>query len=357
MNKPRALVVITPGFPPDEKDTTCLPFLQIAVKAFQQADPFLKVIVLAHQYPFFFKTYQWNGISVTAFGGAAKGKFSRVYSFFRVWRKMFKLTREYRIVGLLSLWLDKSAFIGNVSAKIYKLPHFCWLLGQDAKAGNRFVKLIKPKGGSLIANSDFIAGEFNRNYQILPEHVIPVGVDPTMFKGEQQERDIDILGVGSLIPLKQYHLFLAVVKQLVTVFPNIKTVICGAGPELESLKKLIQDWDLTANVSLKGELPYPKVLQLMGRSKVLLHTSSYEGFAMVGLEALYAGAKVISFVRPMRKKIENWSYVYSLEEMVTLTTEILKDPDTVYEKVLPYSISDTAQAILKLYRYKADIIS
>jgi glycosyltransferase involved in cell wall biosynthesis len=357
MNKPNALVLITPGFPSDEQDTTCLPFVQIAVKAFEQTDPFLKVIVLAHQYPFVSKTYQWNGISVTAFGGAGKGKPSRLYSFFRVWLKMFKLNREYRVVGLLSLWLDKSAFIGDVSAKIYKIPHFCWLLGQDAKAGNRFVKLIKPKGESLIANSDFIAEEFNRNYRILPKHVIPVGIDTAMFDGELQERDIDILGVGSLIPLKQYHLFLAVVKQLVTVFPTIKTVICGAGPELERLKKLIQDWDLTANVSLKGELPYPVVLRIMDRSKVLLHTSSYEGFAMVGLEALYAGARVVSFVRPMREKIENWSYADSLAEMVEVATEILNEADTKYKKVLPFSISYSTQAILKLYNYKADTIS
>jgi glycosyltransferase involved in cell wall biosynthesis len=357
MNKPSALVLITPGFPSDEQDTTCLPFVQIAVKAFQQADPFLKVIVLAHQYPFFQKTYQWNETSVTAFGGAGKGKFSRLYSFFRVWLKIFKLNREYRIVGLLSLWLDKSAFIGSVSAKIYKLPHFCWLLGQDAKAGNMFVKLIKPKAGSLIANSDFIAEEFNRNYQILPKQVIPVGIDTMMFGSELQERDIDILGVGSLIPLKQFHLFLAVIKQLVTVFPNIKAVICGAGPELDSLKKLTQDWNLKANISLKGELPHPKVLKLMGRSKVLLHTSSYEGFAMVGLEALYAGAKVISFVRPMREKIENWSYVNTLEEMIAVTAEILNDTDIIYKKVLPFSTSYSAQSILKLYHYKTDTIS
>jgi glycosyltransferase involved in cell wall biosynthesis len=356
MNKPKALVVITPGFPKNEDDTTCLPPIQIALKALLQADPSLTILVLSLRYPFSSETYQWNGITVISFGGGNKSKLFRAYTFFQIWRRFKKLHHEFNIVGLLSLWLDRSAFIANVLAKRYYLPHFCWLQGQDAKKGNKFVKLIKPKGISLIAISDFIANEFHANYQIMPKHIIPIGIDASMFTNELNERDIDVLGVGSLIPLKQYDLFLAVIKQLVIDFPTIKACICGAGIEMKKLKQLIKEWDLNQNVTLLGELPHSAVLQLMARSKLLLHTSNYEGFGMVNLEALYAGTKVISFVKPMHQEIENWFHVNSRHEMVTMTKAILSSPDYTYKRILPFSVSTTAAAILKLYAYKANAI-
>ncbi|MBB2144642.1 glycosyltransferase [Pedobacter sp. LMG 31464] len=357
MNKPKALVVITPGFPKNEDDTTCLPPIQIALKAFQQADPSLTIIVLSLRYPFSSETYQWNGITVISFGGGNKSKLFRAYTFIQTWVRFKKLHQEFNIVGLLSLWLDRSAFIANLLAKRYRIQHFCWLQGQDAKKGNKFVKLIKPKGLSLIAISDFIADEFYSNYQIMPKHIIPIGINTNRFTNELNERDIDILGVGSLIPLKQYDLFLAVIKQLVVDFPTIRACICGAGPEMNKLEKLIKEWNLSANVSLSDELPHSEVLQLMAKSKILLHTSNYEGFGMVNLEALYAGAKVISFVKPMHQEIENWFHVNSSDEMVTMIKATLSNPDYTYKRIMPFSVSTTATAILQLYAYKANAIS
>jgi glycosyltransferase involved in cell wall biosynthesis len=356
MNKPKALVVFTPGFPEDEYDTACLSYLQIILKALQKEDPLVTIIVFSLQYPYVAQTYQWNGITVISFGGGNKSKPYRWSIFFRAWIKFKKLNKEFAIIGLLSFWLDKSAFIANLLAKIYHLQHFCWLLGQDVKKGNKFVKLIRPKEESLIAISDFIVDECYRNYQILPKHIIPIGIDTTMFK-EVNERNIDILGVGSLIQLKQYDLFLAVIKQLVPLFPNIKAIICGAGPEAENLIQQVKDLKLTANVSLCGEIPHVKVIELMSRSKILLHTSNYEGLGVVNLEALYAGAKVLSFVKPMHQAIENWFHVNDIDEMIATTTNILTNPNHKYKRVLPFPVSATAKAILQLYSYKADAIS
>ena len=66
-----------------------------------------------------------------------------------------------------------------------------------------------------------------------------------------------------------------------------------------------------------------EILQLMKRAKIFLHTSSYEGFSTVCLEALYAGCHVISFIKPMEHDIGHWHIVQSKEEMVKKAMEIL----------------------------------
>ena len=46
-------------------------------------------------------------------------------------------------------------------------------------------------------------------------HVIPIGIGPSEFMNRKiSVRDIDILGVGSLIPLKQYNVFIELLNNL-----------------------------------------------------------------------------------------------------------------------------------------------
>jgi hypothetical protein len=87
----------------------------------------------------------------------------------------------------------------------------------------------------------------------------------------------------------------------------------------------------------------------MQRGKVFLHTSSYEGFGVVCLEALYSGAEVISFVRPMKMGIENWHIVYGKEEMIQKATEILQNPKSESKSIIPYSIDQSVQKMGELF--------
>ena len=242
-------------------------------------------------------------------------------------------------------------------AEKYHLKHYCWILGQDAKAGNKYVRRINPKGKSLIALSDFIANEFYKNYGILPQHIIPVGIDSLLFAKVMPEKNIDIIGAGSFIRLKQYNIFIEVIKLLKEDFPNIKTCICGDGPEMMHLRTMIDLMDLEDNIKLLGRQSHTQVLALMQQSKVFLHTSNYEGFGAVCLEALYAGAQVVSFVKPMDRDIENWHIVEYKASMVQILKTILQNQDLKYQSIFPYSIHDNAKAAMKLFDYNPAAIS
>jgi glycosyltransferase involved in cell wall biosynthesis len=301
----RTLIILTPGFPANEADSTCLPFPQLFVKNLRQLHPSLQIIVLAFQYPCTKSEYEWQGVKVIAFNGKNKGKIRRLLVWNAVWKKLNKIVKENNVTGILNFWLGECGFIGKYAAKKHKLMCYTWLLGQDARKNNRYFSLIKPDAQSLVALSDFIAAEFHRNYGIMPLHIIPPGVDTGAFPSQTIERDIDILGVGSLIPLKRYDIFIRVAARLALVRPKIKTVICGQGTEKAHLQQMIDKANLSANIELCGELNHDAVIGLMQRSKVFLHPSSYEGFATVYTEALYTGAQVVGFCQPMNTIFKN----------------------------------------------------
>ena len=348
----KTLIILSPGFPANEGDSTCIPPQQVFVKNLKLIFPGLNIIVLAFEYPFFSLPYQWNNITVIPFGGRNRAKLFRLRNWVSIRATLTRLNKQNHLLGLLSFWMGDRAFIGNAFAKKHNLPHFCWLLGQDARPGNKYFRLTKPESRSLIALSDFIAGEFIKNYGISPAHIIPVGIDPGMFNTPPHVRDIDILGAGSLIPLKQFSKLINLVKNLHSAFPGIKAVICGNGPEQQLLENMISEHHLENNVELVGELPHEHVLGLMQRAKIFVHPSSYEGLGVVCLEALHAGAQVVSFVRPMNAEIKNWHVAHAQGDMLNIVKALLQNPALDHTPVTPYLVADACKAMMKLFGYK-----
>lgn len=349
MSKLKTLLIITPGFPANEADSTCIPPQQLFVKALKRRHPELHIIVLTLQYPFKAKNYYWHSIPVIAFGGRNRGQLLRVFNWLDVWSILKQLKKKHEVIGLLSFWLGECALISDHFAKRNNIPHYCWLLGQDARPGNKYVKRIRPGNDRLIALSDGLAAEFKKNYGILPGHIIPPGIDTPDFGTPAGHRDIDIMGAGALIPLKQYHLFVDAVKKLTVNSPNVKTVICGKGPEMAKLKMQINQLDLEKNIEFTGELSHQEVLALMQRSKLFLHTSAYEGFGMVLSEALYAGAHVISLTSPMNDMPRQFHKAKDESEMVAIATALLSDNTLSHEPVLQYAIDTIADKVASLF--------
>src|SRR5260221_640751 len=81
--------------------------------------------------------------------------------------------------------------------------------------------------------------EFERNHGIKPGRVVLPGVEPQLFSETGAKRDIDILAVGSLLPLKQYDVFIRIVAEIKKSLPGIKAVLVGNGPEKGALEELV----------------------------------------------------------------------------------------------------------------------
>jgi len=349
-NRAKTLVILSPAFPESEMPSNWVLSQQLFVKTLKEQYPGLNVLLYSFFYPYHTRTYTWNNVQVTSFDGMHRRKLRRVLLWKEIWLNLKTVQRENDLIGIFSFWCGECALLGSYFAKYSAVKHYCWVCGQDARQSNKLVKFIRPRPQELVAMSTFLAHEFYKNHGIKPQHIIPNAIDSRQFPNTLPAvRDIDVLGVGSLELQKQYQLFITIVQSLKQTFPGIKTMICGSGPEKTKLELLIKDGGLEKNIYLSDLTPHNDVMHLMQRTKLLLHPSAYEGFSTVCLEALYAGAQVISFCDPMEGNIPNWHIVHSPEEMTNKALELLHSVNMSYTPVLVYAMEDSVRAIMKLF--------
>lgn len=346
-SKASTLVVLSPGFPRNEADTTCLPAQQLLLRGLRALRPNLRLVVLAFQYPFCSAPYRWHGIDVIPLDGRNRGGLRRLLLWRKAERVLGALMREGPIAGLLSFWYGECAFVAHCFAKREGLLHRCWICGQDARARGWLQRRMRPDAAELVALSDFVRQTFFEHQGIRPTSVVPPGIDPQLFGEEAAEKTIDLLGVGSLIPLKQWPVFLDVVAALKAHHPALCARLVGEGPERHRLQAAIERHGLSDAITLCGALPHPAVLRLMRRSRLLLHPSRYEGFGSVCLEAVAAGMQVISFCRPMDEPIPNWQQASSPGHMLALALTALQRPPLPVPDV--FRAKESAAAFLGLF--------
>ncbi|CAN5228628.1 hypothetical protein BH11BAC6_BH11BAC6_07390 [soil metagenome] len=350
MNKtPSTFVIFTPAFAANETDSNWLPWLQTLIKAMNKVSPAVNIIIFSFQYPYHLQTYRWHNNTVISFNGTNRKKFNHLIMWFEVLQKFRTIKKQHNVSGILALWCGECSLLAKFCSTLFSVKYYSWVIGQDARPFNKYVKWIKPKPATLIAMSDFLADTFYKNFGIKAAHVIVNGVDTSLYKMQPSTKDIDVIGVGSFIVLKQYDHFVEIINELKKIFPNIHACLCGDGEERSNIEQQIANLSLQNNLQLYGFLPHTETLQMMQCAKIMLHPSSYEGFSTACLEALYAGAHVISFVEPMHNEIEHWHIVKTKNEMLEKAIALLKDETTNYKSVLVNSIDNTAIQILQLF--------
>lgn len=348
MNSPDHIIIITPGFAADENDTLTIPPLQIFLKEYQKRYPSTEISIITLQYPFEEKIYKWYGIKVYSCGGKNKRGLAK----FRTWRmaeKYFKEISKNKKPDLIhSFWINEAAGLGNHFAKKIGIKHIVTLMGQDACSSNRYLKLLDLQYPQLVCLSTFHKEVFKQNYYNAEPKIIPWGIDPNEFTFQQRNRLIDILGAGSLIPLKQFDLFIKIIEKAKEQKSDIKAAIAGAGPEKAGLEKMIFQSGLTSNIELVGQLPRPNLLQLMYKSKILLHTSHYESQGYVLLEALAAGMEVVSTSVSIAGEVQCITTGDTEEQLKNAILKKVTSEQHQQQKI-PFNIEETVNAYQQLY--------
>jgi glycosyltransferase involved in cell wall biosynthesis len=347
--KESGLLILSPGFPADENESSCLPPIQQFCISVKKKYPQLQLTVIAFQYPFTRTTYKWKGITVHSLGGKNRPGMMRMINWLRAYRLMRTISREQHLEGVLSLWLTETALTGKIFCRLNGLKHYTWLQGQDAAAGNRYIKRMQAKGKELIAISEFNRAELKKNHGLDAFMVANNGLNEEIFPVlKNNGRKIDLLGVGSLIPLKNYETFIRIVHSLNKEHADLNCVIAGKGPEEQSLRELTSQLGLQNSIRFTGELKHEEVLRLMNDSRVFVHPSLYEGNSTVLIEALYNGCQVVSFQGLANEKIKNLHLCENEEQMKERISGLLLREEN-YESVKFNSMDSTAEKIIGLY--------
>jgi glycosyltransferase involved in cell wall biosynthesis len=344
------ILFLVPGFPRDEKDSTCIPALQQYVYHFAKHNRNILVRVIAFQYPYTKRKYSWNGIEVYPCGGKGRRRLGRLITWLRAIKYVLQEHFRNEIFLIHSFWLEECTFVGQLMSRLLSVTHIASIMGQDALQRNLYLRYLSFSSMFISAGSSNAGDAFYNSTRRKVDAIIPIGLDVCNFNinRNEQTRKIDILGVGSLIPLKNYKLFIEIIGKLARHFPKIKAAIIGDGVERSHLNKMILEKGLENNMELLGELSRPEAIQYMYRSKILLHTSTYESQGYVFLEALYCGLTVICFNVGFVEKSEKM--LVCSDEMVMLNNlKGILNHNLPHQPILLKSIDETVNEFEHIY--------
>ncbi|HRH02210.1 MAG TPA: glycosyltransferase [Bacteroidia bacterium] len=294
------IVVLCPGFAADESDVNCITYLQYFLLHLKKLAPDKKISIIAFEYPFINKCYEWNGITVHSMGGKSKKGLYKFITWLKVIYCFRKINKSSKVTAVMSFWLRECSFIGLLLSKQFSFKFFALMQGQDSLSGNWYLRFLKGKKIEFVSHSTFNAKIFQQSTGAPCQHVVPFGVDyENIYQEwplENTKRSIDIIGIGSLLPVKNYTLFLELISELKSSFPALRVVILGEGPQRVLLQHKINLLGLKETVVLKGFVGIrAELFKLLNQSKIFLHTSKHEGQCYAFMEAYAYGLEVVSF--------------------------------------------------------------
>lgn len=341
------LLCVSQGFASSENDRSSVVYLQNYFEYLKQNYP-VDLTLVAMQYPFEKKKYDWHGIPVIALGGYKKSRAVRLKRWLFALASIIKLHRKRRFTHIHAFWLQESAFFGYLLSKFLSLPLYCTLMGTELEGKNVFRFLVRKGSIRFICLSDHHKGYLEDKSGLKVDIVIPWGVKENKIS-PAKEKETDILFVGYLNEVKNFDLFLEVTGELAEKMPGIKAGVIGDFFGLDRFRKQVSELGLERNVFFYGLLNNEDVLGIMARSKVLVHTSDFEtqGYAM--LEALSMGMYVVSKKVGIADASQRWKIARPRVEFVNTVMGLLSNYNPPEEGLVPYSMAETCKEYMKVY--------
>jgi glycosyltransferase involved in cell wall biosynthesis len=165
-----------------------------------------------------------------------------------------------------------------------------------------------------------MARNFGRESRVV-ESLIEPAAAPRPFS----ERDIDVLWVANLRPLKRPEVLFQLARQL----PELRFHMIG-GPMTggEALFRAVAAEAATLpNVTFHGPVPYHAVGGFFSRARVFANTSSIEGFPNTYLQAWANGVPVVAFIDPqgLLSRLSLGQAVNATPEMIQAVARFARD--------------------------------
>lgn len=129
-------------------------------------------------------------------------------------------------------------------------------------------------------------------------HVVPLGVDLTLFSPDERDRDDDepirILNVAGMSPRKGQAVLLRAFARLRSAGRHVGLTVAGDGDERSSLEAEARRLGVADHVEFLGAVGHDQVAEQLRRCDIFCLPSFAEGLPMVLMEAMAAGKPVVS---------------------------------------------------------------
>jgi|TARA_B100002051_G_scaffold33838_1_gene27002 D-inositol-3-phosphate glycosyltransferase len=164
-------------------------------------------------------------------------------------------------------------------------------------------KLIMTSSNYITASSNFEQNLISESYQIDKNKIkkITPGIDRSLFAPDLSTKRKNIfLSIGRIQQQKGQRVTIDFLNNFRKVENDFVCYFIGgpsgnSGKEyLVELKEQVVELNLETHVKFLENLPQTKIKELLNESKLLIHTSQFETFGLVAIEANSMGVPVLS---------------------------------------------------------------
>ena len=164
-------------------------------------------------------------------------------------------------------------------------------------------KLIMTSSNYITASSNFEQNLISESYQIDKNKIkkITPGIDRSLFAPDLSAKRKNIfLSIGRIQQQKGQRVTIDFLNNFRKVENDFVCYFIGgpsgnSGKEyLVELKEQVVELNLETHVKFLENLPQTKIKELLNESKLLIHTSQFETFGLVAIEANSMGVPVLS---------------------------------------------------------------
>ena len=233
-------------------------------------------------------------------------------------------------------------------------------------------KLVMRSSSFITVSSKYENNLISESYDIDKKKIkqIAPGVDRKVFVlDENIKRENIFLSVGRIQEQKRQ---LETIKFLNNFRKIDSSFLCYfiGGPSgksgddyLVELEESVKEFNLESHVEFLGNLSQTKIKDIMNKSKLLIHTSQFETFGLVAIEANSMGVPILSInTGSLIEIIENNKNGYFAEDFMdnhanNFVRDLLNDDDyfnnvmsQCIQKSEKYNWEATAESLLKTYQ-------
>ncbi len=151
-------------------------------------------------------------------------------------------------------------------------------------AGAEGVRAALGRARLVLANSAAIEARC-RVLGASATRVVRLGTDLPAARAEPYEHPT-VVTTGHVIARKRHADVLRAIAALRDHHPQLRYLVIGDGPELESLRALAAELGLADRVELAGQLPHDEALRRTRRASLLAMPSTDEAFGVAYVEAM-----------------------------------------------------------------------
>ena len=198
-------------------------------------------------------------------------------------------------------------------------------------------KTLKKSSKILVSNNE-TRETVNKFYNVPTEKIsiMPNGIDTKLFHTNIDKKSKIVLFSGAMYHHRGLDILLNAVPTVIKKIPEVKFVLLGDGPELDNLKKIVEDLKINKNIEFKGWIGRDKIIDYLADASIAIGplrstTVTKNALPIKVLEYMSASLPILSQKNTLPNDVlinnENGYFVTNSEDLASRIIQILENDE------------------------------